>query len=116
MDTLGTRIKEARTGAGLKKIDLARACGLSSAAITKWEADRVDDLRIANLFALEDLTGYRARWIGLGQLPKKVEEQSLTQEEWRVILARRAEIAAAIAYQKQREAPTKERPRKSERV
>jgi transcriptional regulator with XRE-family HTH domain len=81
---MGERIAHARASAGLTQAALARAVGVSKGAVSQWEKGAVKDLRMPNLFAIEDATGFNARWSALGEgrerptakQPVKVEEIS----------------------------------------
>lgn len=78
--TMGERIKRARTAAGLTQVELAKRVGVSKGAVSQWEADDVKNLRLPNLFAMADATGFSARWIGTGEGPEKPEQAPLTPQ------------------------------------
>ena len=65
--TLGNRIEKAIKSSAADVRDVAAACDVSVQAVYGWMRDEVKDLRNANLFALADLTGFSARWIGTGE-------------------------------------------------
>lgn len=67
MTTLAERIAEAIAYSGKKPAQIARECGVRSAAVSLWLDGSTRNLRMEYLFALEDATGYSARWIGIGQ-------------------------------------------------
>lgn len=65
MATLTSRLKEAM-GTKVSQADLARACQISRAAVTKWMSGGVDDLKMAHLFAVARLCGVEPEWLALG--------------------------------------------------
>lgn len=67
VETLGKRIELAIKASSTDIKDVATACDVSVQAVYGWMRDEVKDLRNANLFALADITGYSARWIGTGE-------------------------------------------------
>ena len=71
MSTLGERVARAINESDVTVKDVAEACGLSVQAIYAWRRGDVKDLRNENLFALADITGFEARWIGTGTGPDK---------------------------------------------
>lgn len=68
---LGQRIAHAMTQSKVDVRTVAAKCGTSVQAVYSWMNGEVKDLRNTNLFALADLTGYEARWIGTGEGPEK---------------------------------------------
>jgi DNA-binding XRE family transcriptional regulator len=64
--TFGERLKKARLAAGLTQQQLADACGLTNAAISKWEAGLTDAVLAPNLFAVADALHVDARWLATG--------------------------------------------------
>jgi transcriptional regulator with XRE-family HTH domain len=70
--SLGERIHEARKAAGLTQKELGQKMGVSHAAVGGWERGESKNLRLENLFNLEDITGYSARWISTGEGNKLV--------------------------------------------
>jgi transcriptional regulator with XRE-family HTH domain len=69
--TLKDRIKEAIVGSEKSKADVARACGVTNAAVTHWVDGSTHTLKADTALALEEATGYRARWILYAKGPKK---------------------------------------------
>lgn len=67
--TLAHRITQARTAAGLAKVDLARRVGCSASAVTQWESGATRELRAASLLAIAQSTGVRAEWLETGRGP-----------------------------------------------
>lgn len=60
--TLGDRIAKARSHAGLEQIEVAEACGVSRALVSRWERDQSDP-GVGKLQALADLTGVDIAWL-----------------------------------------------------
>lgn len=71
MDTLGKRIDHAITESGTSPASVAKACGITVQAVYAWMRDEVKNLQAENLFAVADITGFEARWIGTGEGPEK---------------------------------------------
>lgn len=71
MDTLGKRIDIAITESQTDPAAIAKACGISVQAVYAWMRDEVKNLKAENLFALADITGFEARWIGTGEGPQR---------------------------------------------
>lgn len=79
---MGKRIQYARKQAGLNQTEFGKKVGVSKGAVSQWENDDIKNLRMINLFAIEDATGFNARWIALGQGPERVEEKGLPPEDF----------------------------------
>lgn len=79
---MGERIAHARREAGLNQTELGKRVGVTKGAVSQWENGNINNLRMANLFAIEDATGFRARWIALGQGPARVTERALSPVEF----------------------------------
>jgi transcriptional regulator with XRE-family HTH domain len=73
---LKDRIAEAIEGADppRSKADIARACGVTNAAVTHWLNGDTTSLKADTALALEGATGYRALWILTGRGTKKASE------------------------------------------
>lgn len=66
--TLGERIKEALENAKPKKLSVADAAekiGVRHSAIYPWLSGKTKNLKLENLYALADATGYSAKWIAI---------------------------------------------------
>lgn len=63
--TLGERIKEALSVGKLSVSDAAAKLGVGRSAIYQWLAGDTKNLKLENLFALAEETGYSAKWIAL---------------------------------------------------
>ena len=70
MNTLGERIAARRKELGLTQGDLARAVGISQAAVSQWENGETKNLRVDHLFAIADVLQVHPRWLGVGYGPK----------------------------------------------
>jgi len=74
-------------GAGLSAAEVSRELNVTPGAVSKWLNDDTVDLKLDNLFALANLTGFSARWIATGdgseidtdslmsQLPPDMQQQ-----------------------------------------
>lgn len=75
--TLGERIKYALSDGKLSVADAAAKIGVGRSAIYQWLAGDTKNLKLENLFALADETGYSAKWIALEKGTKR-EVKALT--------------------------------------
>lgn len=64
---LSARILEAMNGAGLKKLQLAKATGKSSGAVTQWIDGSTKALKADTAAKLQAATGYSAVWLVTGK-------------------------------------------------
>lgn len=64
---LSHRILEAMHGAGLKKLQLAKATGKSSGAVTQWIDGSTKTLKAETAAKLQAATGYSAVWLVTGK-------------------------------------------------
>jgi transcriptional regulator with XRE-family HTH domain len=67
MSTLAKRITARRKELGLSASDLANICGISPAAVFKWESGGTSNLKHDHLFMLADALNVRPRWLALGE-------------------------------------------------
>ena len=74
MSTIDERVAKAINDSGVSVRAIADAVGVSVQAIYAWRSGKVKDLRNDNLFALADITGFEARWIGTGEGPERKPE------------------------------------------
>jgi transcriptional regulator with XRE-family HTH domain len=70
--TLAERISARRKELGLRQEDLARAAGVSVAAVSQWEKGQTKNLRLEHLFAICDKLRVHPRWLALGQGAKYI--------------------------------------------
>ncbi len=66
-------------GAGLKPIDLARATGRTSGAVTQWLNGSTKTLKADTASRMEAATGYRSGWIATGRGQQRVATQTVVQ-------------------------------------
>ena len=94
--TLASRIKAARIALGMKKVELARAAGVTPGAVTQWENGTVANLRGEVLVAVSRVLKVSSTWLntGKGDVGKAV---SLSDQE-RDLLTHFRQISAV--YQK----------------
>jgi transcriptional regulator with XRE-family HTH domain len=71
---LHDRIKEAIEGSKKTRAEIARACGVTNAAVTHWLDGETKSLKAEKALALEQATGYRANWIANGKGPKRLAD------------------------------------------
>lgn len=65
------RITRAIELSGLKKGEIAAACGVANSAVTQWITGESKSLKPENLYALAKATGFRAEWLAIGEGPEK---------------------------------------------
>jgi len=68
---LKDRIREARDAYKGPVEELAKKVGVSRSAFYQWLAGDTKNLRLENLFALAEETGYSAKWIATGHGTKR---------------------------------------------
>lgn len=66
MKTPGDRIRHIREELELSQEAFGRHMSVSKAAVSQWENGDTKNLRPANLFAIQNFTGYSAEWIATG--------------------------------------------------
>ena len=76
----GDRVKEAMDSKGWTPADLRRALvekgyEVTEQAIGKWLTGAAKNIKAEYMFAIEDLTGYRCRYMAEGKLPKTMDRQ-----------------------------------------
>jgi len=66
MKTPGDRLRHIREELELSQEAFGRHMSVSKAAVSQWENGDTKNLRPANLFAIQNFTGYSAEWIATG--------------------------------------------------
>lgn len=79
VDTIGTRIKEAREAAGLNQAQLAARIGVERQAISQLESGVTKNPKPANLLKIARVTGYSIVWLIEGRGPRNAKEAA---EDW----------------------------------
>lgn len=64
------RIAKAIAASGMKKGEIAAACGVANSAVTQWISGESKSLKPENLYALAKATGFRAEWLAIGEGPE----------------------------------------------
>ena len=67
MNTLASRIIEAREALDISKAELARRVGVSRATVTMWESGQIESLRDDNLLLLAELLDISPKWLNSGK-------------------------------------------------
>lgn len=70
VNTLGSRLRYARTLRGLTQAQLARACGLSQGAIGNYESDRRRNAK--DVFRIAEVLKVSAAWLAMGTEPMEM--------------------------------------------
>lgn len=65
--TWNERLAWILTTRGVRKSELAKACGVSRSSVQEWVDGTTGDLKLDNLFSACDLLKIRPRWLALGQ-------------------------------------------------
>jgi DNA-binding XRE family transcriptional regulator len=84
------RLLRARNATQKTQEQVAHACGLSHAAISKAEAGKTETMGSQNLFAIADFLGCDARWLATGEgemHPRPSELETLTPAQREVVLS-----------------------------
>jgi SOS-response transcriptional repressor LexA len=71
------RIARAIQLSGLKKGEIAAACGVANSAVTQWITGESKSLKPENLYALAKATGFRAEWLAIGEGPEKEPDSNV---------------------------------------
>jgi uncharacterized protein (UPF0297 family) len=76
----GDRVKEVMDEMGWNNADLYRAITskgyeVTEQAIGKWISGATKNIKSEYFFVIEDLTGFSARWLAEGKLPKKIDRK-----------------------------------------
>lgn len=74
-----SRIAYAISAAGLDQAAVARLIGVKKSAVNQWVSGKTKDLKNDYLFALEDVTGFSARWIATGEGPQRTARSQVAR-------------------------------------
>jgi phage repressor protein C with HTH and peptisase S24 domain len=66
------RIEKAIKNSGKQKSQIAKECGVANSAVSQWISGETKSLKPENLFALENSTGFSARWLAIGEGPERM--------------------------------------------
>lgn len=102
MDLLATfseRLIDAMKEAGVNATELADACGVSSAAVSKWMSGATKNLTADNSAAVARSLGVREEWLRTGRLPRERQhgEEERGVEKVLRLLEELKEPLAAVA-------------------
>jgi transcriptional regulator with XRE-family HTH domain len=95
MDGLPARLQAAIEHSGATQAELARVCGISTAAVSKWFSGRTRDLRLDHLFAVADRCQVDGRWLATGRgkmLPTGVSMIAEPSAKYSVISRERIDV------------------------
>jgi transcriptional regulator with XRE-family HTH domain len=84
LDTLAARLRDAM-GEEITASALARACGVSPAAVGKWLDGGTKELKAATLEAAARSLGVSPKWLRTGQLPRERDSDVQAQQTDRVM-------------------------------
>lgn len=95
---MSDRIKSARIASGLSQESLGRQVGVTKGAVSQWESGNTKNLRLDNLFNIENATGFCAKWIAIGEGPERVSSLNkvLSPEEFKQGLDKLSDADLAI--------------------
>lgn len=74
-ETFADRLRDVIRDTGKSQAELARLVGRTRSTVNQW-LNTDNNPTPENLFALAEGTGYSARWLATGQLPKKVSKDA----------------------------------------
>ena len=77
---LASRLRAAMRDAGVSNIELARECGVSPAAVTRWLKGEIRKLKADNYASAARALGVREEWLRAGKLPRERDARSLDVE------------------------------------
>lgn len=72
---LGDRIAYALQECGLGPAEIARRVGVRRPAVDQWLSGDTKNLKMDNLFALADVSGFSPRWIARNEGPQKEDKR-----------------------------------------
>ena len=75
MDTLKARLDEAMKLRQITRPQLADACNISAAAVSKWFTGNTQDMKASHVFAVARLCGCDAEWLATGHGPAPGQER-----------------------------------------
>lgn len=81
MTTIGERIREARSRAGMTQRTLAELVGVSASAVTQWESGSTKGLKPDNLFSVADALRVSPRWLAIGRNDTIAQGQQLEEPQ-----------------------------------
>ncbi|MBT4328477.1 MAG: helix-turn-helix transcriptional regulator [Gammaproteobacteria bacterium] len=67
MSVLEERIRKSRIEHGISSSELARAVGVTSAAVSRWENGLVKNLKMEHLFTIARLLNLNPEWLATGR-------------------------------------------------
>lgn len=71
LNTLASRIVEARQELDISKAELARRVGVTRATVSMWESGQIESLKDDNLLLLAELLQVSPRWLNAGTGPRQ---------------------------------------------
>ena len=71
MSVLEERIRKSRIEHGISSSELARAVGVTSAAVSRWENGLVKNLKMEHLFTIARLLNLNPEWLATGRGPQR---------------------------------------------
>jgi transcriptional regulator with XRE-family HTH domain len=94
MKTLAERIQHVLDETGISKAELARAAGLTDAAVTHWLNGDTRSIKGATAAQLETKVGFRAAWLASGKGPKLVAPS----EKGDMLLPKEVQVIEALRH------------------
>ena len=88
MNEVGVRIAELRAEKAQTLATVAKAVGVSGAAVQQWEAGSSKNIKLANLTRLAEHFGVSIRWLVSGEGPRQPEEAGTAFESQALALFR----------------------------
>ena len=79
---------------GVDQTEIGRRVGVSKSAVSKWLDGTVKNLKLDNLYALEEAFGYSAHWLATGHGPKHIDE--VRQQAAAYVIAKKVEAGELL--------------------
>jgi transcriptional regulator with XRE-family HTH domain len=88
MNEVGLRIAELRSGKGQTLAAVAKAVGVTGAAVQQWESGSSKNIKLANLTRLAEHFGVSIKWLVSGEGPRQQEQAETSFESQALALFR----------------------------
>ena len=73
METMGDRIRQLRQARGLTQREIAEACGVTPSAVSQWESNLIDNIKLQPFLSLLEVLGTDPQYLlwGAARAPEK---------------------------------------------
>lgn len=66
---------------GIDQVDIARSAGVTKSAVNQWLSGGIKSMKLEYALKLESNYGYNHRWLVMGEMPVKVNDQQLLEND-----------------------------------